>query len=605
MRHVLRVFWQQLFGRDERARGLRNWHTSIAPDSATSTTFFLLMRRMRVPLITLITIFTVSVVGLTLVPGQDAAGRPAPMDVFDAFYFMSYTATTIGFGELPAAFTAAQRLWVIVTIYLTVVGWAYAIGALLTLLQDRAFRQALAWRRFSRQVARLREPFLLLAGYGRTGELLGRSFDALGQQLVVVDKAQDRIDALDLAAYRVGVPGLAADARNPHHLGLAGLDHPYCTGVLALTDDDEANLAIAMTAALLRPELAVITRTLSRTTAARMRDFGSPTVVNPFDRFGDHLRLALRAPASYQLLSWLEAGPGAELPPRADPPQQGRWVMCGYGRFGRELTADLEAEGLEVTVVETTGNPDRSGGLPAGVQDGTAGAEESVLAAADLGTAVGLVAGTSNDVTNLSLLSAARRRNPDLFLAARQNRPESAPLFAALGVDSLLVPTEVIAHEVYAQLSTPLLWRFLQEMPAQGDDWARRLIERLSRDCGTALPPLWRTDLSPAAAPALHRWLQDGDARLGELLRSPEDRDRPLRVVALLVRRGDEVTVTPDPDLRLRPGDQLLMAGRPADRRAFEALLSDDSLVEYVVHGRHVPSGWIGRRLAGQPAGRR
>ena len=66
------------------------------------------------------------------------------MGFFDAFYFMSYTATTIGFGELPYPFTDAQRLWVTVSIYLTVIGWAYAIGSLLTLLQDRAFRQALA-----------------------------------------------------------------------------------------------------------------------------------------------------------------------------------------------------------------------------------------------------------------------------------------------------------------------------------------------------------------------------------------------------------------------------------------------------------------------------
>ena len=50
-----------------------------------------------------------------------------------------------------------------------------------------------------------------------------------------------------------------------------------------------------------------------------MRAFGSPTVVNPFDRFGDHLRLALRAPASYQLMTWLESGPGAPLPPRGAP----------------------------------------------------------------------------------------------------------------------------------------------------------------------------------------------------------------------------------------------------------------------------------------------
>ena len=107
-----------------------------------------------------------------------------------------------------------------------------------------------------------------------------------------------------------------------------------------------------MTAALLRPDLPVVARTTSPAIADRMRAFGTPTVVNPFDRFGDHLRLALHAPASYQLLTWLESGPGAELPERGHPPTAGRWVICGYGRFGRELTADLRAEGLDVTVVE-------------------------------------------------------------------------------------------------------------------------------------------------------------------------------------------------------------------------------------------------------------
>ena len=89
-----------------------------------------------------------------------------------------------------------------------------------------------------------------------------------------------------------------------------------------------------------------------------------------------------------------------------------------------------------------------------------------MLAQADLDHAVGFVAGTDNDTTNLSLVAAARRANPTLFVAARQNRPASAPLFAAMHVDALLVPAEVVAHEVYAQLATPLLWRFLQEMPA-------------------------------------------------------------------------------------------------------------------------------------------
>ena len=82
------------------------------------------------------------------------------------------------------------------------------------------------------------------------------------------------------------------------------------------------------------------------------------------------------------------------------------------------------------------------------------------------------VAGTDNDTTNLSLLAAARRLNPGLFLAARQNDRVNAPLFRAMKVDALLIPAEVVAHEVYAQLSTPLLWRFIQEMPGKGDEWA-------------------------------------------------------------------------------------------------------------------------------------
>ena len=168
----------------------------------------------------------------------------------------------------------------------------------------------------------------------------------------MIDRDDGRIDDLDLDSYHADVPGLVADAGDPGHLAVAGLDLPSCEGVLALTDDDEANLAVVQAAALLRPDLPVITRAVSPTTAERMRAFGTPTVVNPFDRFGDHLRLALRAPASYQLMTWLESGPGAPLPPRGSPPSHGHWVICGYGRFGREVTQDLRAEGLDVTVVE-------------------------------------------------------------------------------------------------------------------------------------------------------------------------------------------------------------------------------------------------------------
>ena len=152
---------------------------------------FLVLRRMRIPLIVIIVIFAVSVLGLTLVPGTDAEGRPARLSIFEAFYVMSYTATTIGFGEIPYAFTPLQRMWVTFAIFASVIGWAYAIGSLLALTQDKAFRQALAQRGFVRSVARMAEPFLLVVGYGNAAKLLGHSLDDMGRRFVVLDQDDD------------------------------------------------------------------------------------------------------------------------------------------------------------------------------------------------------------------------------------------------------------------------------------------------------------------------------------------------------------------------------------------------------------------------------
>jgi Trk K+ transport system NAD-binding subunit len=589
----LLAFWRRLVGDDGRAARSPLRRVPHASSTQASETIFLVLRRMRTPLIVLIVIFAVSVLGLKLIPGQDAQGHPSRMGFFDAFYVMSYTASTIGFGEIPFPFTYAQRMWVTVTIYLTVIGWAYAIGSLLALLQDRAFRQAVALQQFRRKVSRLREPFLLIAGYGRTGELLGHAFDALGRRIVVIDRSDNRIDDLELDSYRADVPGLVGDVRDPGHLGIAGLGHPSCEAVLALTDDDEANLAVTMTAALLRPDLPVVARTTSPAVARQMRAFGAPSVVNPFDVFGDHLRLALHAPASYQLMVWLQSGPGATLPARGQPPRVGRWVVCGGGRFVRELARDLEAEGLEVVVVKpaaVSGTLDRDD--PSSTGDGSDPAQ------VDLRQAAGFVAGTDSDTTNLSLVAAASHANPDLFVAARQNRPASTPLFAAMAIDALLVPPEVVAHEVYAQLSTPLLRRFLREMPAQGDEWAAHVVDRLAALCGRHLQTLWKVRLTARETPAVQAWLASGRARLGDLMRDPANRDEPLPAVPLLVLRGEDCSLAPDRDFLLAADDEILLAGRPTARRSLENTLLLETVTEYVVSGRRVPSSWIWRRLS-------
>ena len=224
------------------------------------------------------------------------------------------------------------------------------------------------------------------------------------------------------------------------------------------------------------------------------------------------------------------------------------------------------------------------------------GSDPWVLAQADLDRAVGFVAGTDNDTTNLSLVAAARRSNPTLFLGARQNRPASAPLFAAMDVDALLVPTEVVAHEVYAQLSTPLLWRFLREMPAlrrRVGGGARRPARRPVRRAAAGAVE----GAADARRGAGARRLARRRARRGWAICCATRRTGTSRCTRCCcwscgaTRRSSRRTTTSS-----WPGDELLLAGWPAARRALDTMLFVDGVREYVVTGRRVPSSWIWRK---------
>ena len=133
---------------------------------------FLIFRSMRRPLITLVLVYAILILGLVLIPGVDDQGKVWHVSFFHALYFISYTATTIGFGEIPYQFTDAKRLWTLFSMYAGVISWLYAIGTILSLLQDKTFQQALSELKFSRIVKSQREPFYLVCGYGETGSAL-------------------------------------------------------------------------------------------------------------------------------------------------------------------------------------------------------------------------------------------------------------------------------------------------------------------------------------------------------------------------------------------------------------------------------------------------
>jgi voltage-gated potassium channel len=552
------------------------------------------LRRMRLPLLVLITAYAVSILGFVLIPGVDEQGRPWRMDFFHAFYFVSYLASTIGFGEIPHAFNAAQRLWTTISIYLTVISWLYAIGIILTIIQDATLKRAAAQARFARAVRRIVEPFFLVCGYGDTGSLLAGALAHRGMRTVVIDIDPDRIDELTMAGLPVYIPGLCADAGESDNLVHAGLTNPRCAGVVALTNDDAANLQIAITSKLLNPKLQVICRAETHDTEANMVSFGTDHVVNPFDRFAHRLAMALHSPAIHLIDDWLTGIPGTVLSNLLEPPR-GTWVLCGYGRFGKAVKRYLEYEGVDTVVVEA--DPARTQ-PPKNTVIGR-GTEAVTLRAAKVEQAVGIVAGTDNDTNNLSVVVTARDLNPGLFTVARQNRRSDASLFRIAEVDLVMERADIIAHEILALITTPLLSDFLRIVRHRKNAWANELASRLIGIVGEVVPDIWTVTLDQSGAPApVDTLTHGGSVTIADLYRDPRDRQRRLSCIALLHKRGSEDVPLPEDGLALAPGDRILFCGREGVRGQMAWILQNRNALRYIQTGHDRPDGWIWRWLA-------
>ena len=73
-----------------------------------NTVLFLILRRMRPPLLLLTIVYAVATFGLTLLPGLDDEGNVWHMDFFHAFYFVTFMGTTIE--TFPSAVISSHPL---------------------------------------------------------------------------------------------------------------------------------------------------------------------------------------------------------------------------------------------------------------------------------------------------------------------------------------------------------------------------------------------------------------------------------------------------------------------------------------------------------------
>jgi Trk K+ transport system NAD-binding subunit len=553
----------------------------------------LILRRLRAPIITVIVVYAIAIFGLVAMPGVDPEGRPWRMSLFDAFYVMSYTATTIGFGEIPYPFSYAQRLWMTVSIYLTVIGWAYMLGSVFGLTRNPAFRAAVARSRFEARVRRMTDPFFVVCGFGQSGRRLAAALDEIGFATVVVESDPARAQAHLVLDTRQASALLVADARAPDVLLAAGVRKAQCAGLVALASADEVNQAIAIDTRVLAPSLPVAARVRSPGARETLETIGDVIIVNPYETLAFNLRLALGQADVLRLEDWLSGVPGEKPPPRIEAPR-GHWVVAGYGRFGHAVASALEDAGLSYKAIDI--DPAQCG------EEGILGTAltEQVLRKAGIEDACGLVAGTDVDANNLAIVNNARRLKRKLFVVIRQNDAGNRSLIEAARADMEFVQSVLMTNEIVQHLTTPLLNRFLALARRQNDVWAVGVAGRLRDVVGETVPHTWAISCDADLLGARHALVEapEPPLALDHLLRDPDDRLRRLKAVPLLLLSQGRDELLPDEHTTLREGDRILFAGEAGVEGLQRRTLSDDVAIDYLRSGREPPRTWFGRLLA-------
>ena len=550
---------------------------------------WIVIRRLRIPLIIIIVTFAISILGMMLIPGQDDQGNIYHLNFFDAFYFVSYMASTIGFGESPYAFTYPQKLWVSFAIYMTVIGWFYGIGTIVALIQDKVLAEEIARTKFISDVKELQEPFILVFGYNHVTRYLIDRLSKIPKRMVVIDKDAAQIDALKLENYQPHIPAFHGDLLDVSVLEMAGIRSPMCQSVVILFEKEYKNTKIAMMCKYLNPDVKTIVRSNTLQNNDYLRTIGMDYVENPFKVISSRLYLALTAPHLWMLEMWvhghpLRIGKHEKIP-------KGKFVIFGYGRMGQALEEGLVKAKAEYIFIDVRDMFENGEGAEHIFSEEVL---EERLIDAGIDDAAVIVAGTRDDMVNLAVVMLSRKHNPDIYTVARENSLSELNVFQAARIDRNYILDEIIADKIYNYLAKPLANAFIRQLNKKDDNWGKAIVDRILTKLGTR-GHLCEMSVTENEAFALHQVLQEGvEVPLRVLKRSREDWHRQSALIFLLIKRGERIIILPGDDFTIQEGDTLLVACNHQSEEDLAYILNNVYELHYVMYGRELVTGLLG-----------
>ena len=211
------------------------------------------------------------------------------------------------------------------------------------------------------------------------------------------------------------------------------------------------------------------------------------------------------------------------------------FIICGYGRIGSIVAQQFRRQRIPYVVVER--NAER---VHTAIDEGALGVEadasrEDVLKRCGIERARGLIAAVGTDAENVYAVLSARVMRPDLFIVGRAETEDATIKLKRAGANRVISPYQIGGVQIAQTALRPAVVDFM-ELATSSDNL------ELAMEQVTIRPQ----------SPLANRSIVEANLR-----------SRYGVIVIGIQREDSRMEFNPEPDTAIRPGDRLVVLGRP------------------------------------------
>ena len=229
--------------------------------------------RKRLWLRRLVWLLAVSVIFLTVSTGGYMVIEKG-YTFLDGLYMTMITITSVGFTEIRGPLSEAGRVWTIFVIVIGVALVAMVVSGVVAVFVEGQIREVFGRQQLQQKIAKLKG-HVIVCGFGRVGALVANRLTEAGREVVVVDKSEEVITAVQEADLLY----VQGDAQEEDVLEKAGVQRAESL-ITALTTDAE-NVFVTLSARAANAELRIITRAQQVTSESKLHKAGATRVICP------------------------------------------------------------------------------------------------------------------------------------------------------------------------------------------------------------------------------------------------------------------------------------------------------------------------------------